>query len=275
ISRRGVRRARRAPARAACHARRPDVRGVARRRIDRLERGRLGATPFPAAASRRRRFYHLYSHAESRPSTGGSGSQRVCRAYLVVVPQRISARGRRRAAAGTSASAHAIAPFRGGKGCGDMAGRLLVVNDQPNTGQALQGALALEGFDVILATDDAEALEVVQGEEPDAVIVAVVEADAKGAALCQRLRETSPRLPVLMLAARDTVVEQTGGLAAGADEYLAKPFVLVELLARIRGLLRRKGRIGSDVLRFADLVLDPITPEVVRGGDRLELTLTE
>jgi two-component system response regulator MprA len=156
-----------------------------------------------------------------------------------------------------------------------MAGRLLVVNDQPTTGQALQGALAQEGFDVILATDDAEALEVVQGEEPDAVIVDVVEPDAKGAALCRRLRETSPRLPVLMLGARDTVVEQSGGLAAGADEYLAKPFVLVELLTRIRGLLRRKGRIGSEVLRFSDLVLDPTTREVVRGGERIELTLTE
>jgi len=156
-----------------------------------------------------------------------------------------------------------------------VAGRLLVVNDQPKTGRALQGALAQEGFDVILATDDAAALEAVQGEEPDAVIVDVVEPDADGAALCRRLRETSPRLPVLMLGERDTVVEQTGGLAAGADEYLAKPFVLVELLTRIRGLLRRRGRTGSDVLRFADLVLDPTTHEVVRSGERIELTLTE
>jgi len=156
-----------------------------------------------------------------------------------------------------------------------VAGRLLVVNDQPKTGQALQGALAQEGFDVILATDDTEALEAVRGEEPDAVIVDVVEPDADGAALCRRLRETSPRLPVLMLGARDTVVEQTGGLAAGADEYLAKPFVLVELLTRIRGLLRRRGRTGSEVLRFTDLVLDPTTREVVRGGERIELTLTE
>jgi two-component system response regulator MprA len=156
-----------------------------------------------------------------------------------------------------------------------MAGRLLVVNDQPKTGQALQGALAQEGFDVILATDDVEALEVVQDSEPDAVIVDVVESDADGAALCRRLRETSPRLPVLMLGEGDPAVEQAGGLAAGADEYLAKPFVLVELLTRIRGLLRRRGRIGSDVLRFADLALDPTTHEVVRGGERIELTLTE
>ena len=156
-----------------------------------------------------------------------------------------------------------------------MAGRLLVVNDEPRAGRALQGALALEGFNVILATDDREAVEVVQQTEPDAVIVDVIEPDARGAALCRRLRLASPRLPVLMLGEGDTVVDRTGGLAAGADEYLAKPFVLVELLTRIRGLLRRKRGIASEVLRFVDLVLDPTTHEVVRGGRPIELTLTE
>jgi two-component system response regulator MprA len=156
-----------------------------------------------------------------------------------------------------------------------MAGRLLVVNCEPNGGRALQGALALEGFDVVVANDDVEALEVVQGTEPDAVIVDVLEPDTKGAALCRRLRGASPGLPVLMLGAGDTVVARTGGLAAGADDYLAKPFVLVELLTRIRGLLRRKRGIVSEVLRFADLVLDPTTHEVLRSGRPIELTLTE
>jgi two-component system response regulator MprA len=153
-----------------------------------------------------------------------------------------------------------------------MAGRLLVVNDDPKMGRALQGALALDGFDVILATDDDDALEVVQATQPHAVIVDVVGPDARGAAFCRRLREASPRLPILMLGPGDTVVERAGGLAA---DYLAKPFVLVELLTRIRGLLRRNGRLGSDVLRFADLVLDQTTHQVVRGGRRIELTLTE
>jgi two-component system response regulator MprA len=156
-----------------------------------------------------------------------------------------------------------------------MAGHLLVVHDEPETGRALQGALASEGFDVILATGEAEALEVLEVTEPDAVILDVVEPDAGGAALCRRLRESSPRLSVLMLGEGDNVVERTGGLAAGADDYLAKPFALVELLTRIRGLLRRQGRIGSEMLRFADLVLDPTAHEVVRGGRRIELTLTE
>jgi len=131
-----------------------------------------------------------------------------------------------------------------------MVGRLLVVNDEPRTGRALQGALASEGFGVILAGDDAQALDVVQGTEPDAVIVDVVEPDARGTELCRRLREASPRLPVLMLGEGDTLVERTAGLAAGADDYLARPFALVELLTRIRRLLRRKQphRLGGPAL---------------------------
>ena len=156
-----------------------------------------------------------------------------------------------------------------------MAGRLLVVNCEPNAGRALQGALALEGFDVVLATDDVEAVEVVEDTEPDAVIVDVAEPDGKGSALCRRLRAMSPALPLLMLGAGDTAVARTGGLAAGADDYLTKPFVHVELVTRIRGLLRRRSRVDSEVLRFADLVLDPTTHEVVRSGRRIELTLTE
>jgi two-component system response regulator MprA len=156
-----------------------------------------------------------------------------------------------------------------------MAGRLLVVDEEPETGRALQGALALEGFDAVLATDEAEVLEIVQETEPDAVIVDLSSPDTRGAALCRRLREASPRLPVLMVGAGDTAVERTGGLAVGADDYLAKPYVLVELLTRVRGLLRRKDRVGAEVLRFSDLVLDPTTHAVVRDGRPIELTATE
>src|SRR5262245_25748799 len=136
-----------------------------------------------------------------------------------------------------------------------VSGRLLVVNCEPGAGRALQGALAAEGFDAVLATDEADALAFVRHTEPDAVIVDVAEPETRGATLCRQLREARPRLPRLMLGMRDPVVERTGGLAVGADDYLAKPIVLVELLTRIRGLLRRKRGIGSEVLRFADLVL--------------------
>lgn len=152
-----------------------------------------------------------------------------------------------------------------------MASRLLVVNDQPGTGEALQGALALEGFHVVLATDDSEALDLVEGEDPDAVIVDVAAPDSRGAALCRRLRRARPRVPVLMLGTRDSLAKGAGA----ADDYLKRPFVLVELLTRVRALLRRRGRAGADVLRFSDLALDPGTHEVSRGGRPIELTLTE
>jgi two-component system, OmpR family, response regulator MprA len=153
-----------------------------------------------------------------------------------------------------------------------MAGRVLVVNDEPEAGRALEGALASEGFDVVLASDEAEALEVVQGT---AVIVDLAGPDSRGAALCRRLHQAGPRVPVLMVGVGDTVADRTNGLVVGADDYRAKPFVLVELLTRIRGLLRRTGRAGSEVLRFSDLVLDPTTHVVVRDGRPIELTATE
>jgi len=156
-----------------------------------------------------------------------------------------------------------------------MAKRVLVVNDETDNGEALRGALALEGFDVLLATSDAEALGVVEWDEPDAVIVDVAPPRSRGAAVCLSLRAARPRLPLLMLGAGDTALELTGGIVAGADDYLPKPVALVELSARLRALLRRKGRAGADVLRYADLVLDPATRDVARGSRAIELTATE
>jgi two-component system response regulator MprA len=156
-----------------------------------------------------------------------------------------------------------------------MASRLLVVSDEPAGAQALGRALVLEGFDVFLATDDAEALDVAERQAPDVVLVDLVEADARGAALCRRLRQAVPRIPVLLVGARDTTVERTRGLVAGADDYIAKPFALVELLTRLRALLRRTRPLRADILRFADLVLDPATREVVNAGRPIDLTLTE
>lgn len=155
-----------------------------------------------------------------------------------------------------------------------MASRLLVVNDEPASAEALERALVVEGFDVVLAMDDAEAVDVAERQAPDAVLVDV-ECGARGAALCRRIRQAVPRIPVLLLGARDTSVERTRGLAAGADDYIARPFALVELLTRLRALLRRTGPRRADVLRFADLVLDPATREVVSAGRPIDLTVTE
>jgi two-component system response regulator MprA len=96
-----------------------------------------------------------------------------------------------------------------------------------------------------------------------------------GLEVARRLRAKGVRTPILMLTARDEVQDRVAGLDAGADDYVVKPFALEELLARVRALLRRTDAGGGDLLRYADLELDPRSREVRRGGELVELTRTE
>jgi two-component system response regulator MprA len=154
--------------------------------------------------------------------------------------------------------------------------RILVVDDERAVRESLRRALVLEGYEIELAGDGEEALaRVTSGPEPDAVILDVLMPGLDGLEVCRRLRQTGSRLPVLMLTARDEVENRVAGLDAGADDYVTKPFALEELLARVRALLRRSSAGSGDVLRFADLELDPGTREVRRDGDPIELTRTE
>jgi len=152
----------------------------------------------------------------------------------------------------------------------------MVVDDEPAVRDALRRALRLEGYDVALAADGAEALnQLADGAQPDALLLDVLMPGMDGLEVCRRLRRSGSRLPVLMLTARAEVSDRVSGLDAGADDYLAKPFALQELLARLRALLRRSGAEDGGALRFADLELDPRTREVRRGGEEIELTRTE
>jgi two-component system, OmpR family, response regulator MprA len=156
--------------------------------------------------------------------------------------------------------------------------RILVVDDERAVRDSLRRALELEGYDIELAADGSEALTLLteNGEsQPDAVILDVLMPGIDGLEVCRRLRRHGNRVPVLMLTARDEVESRVGGLDAGADDYVTKPFALEELLARIRALLRRASESSEEVLRFADLELDPGTREVRRAGERIELTRTE
>ena len=154
--------------------------------------------------------------------------------------------------------------------------RILVVDDEPAVRESLRRALQLEGYDVELAGDGEEALERVHAIAADAVVLDVSMPRLDGLETCRRLRSEGNSIPVLMLTARDEVSDRVAGLDAGADDYVVKPFALEELLARLRALLRRVTPAeDGDLLRFADLELDPATREVRRGGDSIELTRTE
>jgi two-component system response regulator MprA len=156
--------------------------------------------------------------------------------------------------------------------------KILVVDDERAVRESLRRALELEGYEIELAEDGRQALDRLDAEvQPDAVILDVLMPGVDGLEVCRTLRARGSWLPVLMLTARTQVEDRVEGLDAGADDYLAKPFALEELLARLRALLRRSGDNGGsgDTLSFADLELDPGTREVTRGDERIELTRTE
>jgi two-component system response regulator MprA len=153
--------------------------------------------------------------------------------------------------------------------------KILVVDDERAVRDSLRRALELEGYEVDLAVDGADGLARITEGQPDVVILDVLMPGVDGLEVSRRVRNSGNRVPVLMLTARDEVNDRVAGLDAGADDYVTKPFALDELLARVRALLRRTTEEFEDVLRFADLELNPGTREVQRAGELIELTRTE
>jgi two-component system response regulator MprA len=155
-----------------------------------------------------------------------------------------------------------------------MAARVLVVDDDEKITSFLRRALAYEGYQVEVADGGAAALAQALKSPPDLVVLDVMMPGLDGLEVCRRLRAGGD-VPVLMLTARDAVGDRVQGLDAGADDYLAKPFALEELLARLRALLRRREAGAPAVLRFADLSLDTASREANRAGRGFELTTKE
>ncbi|MFC5950214.1 response regulator transcription factor [Pseudonocardia lutea] len=160
--------------------------------------------------------------------------------------------------------------------------RILVVDDDRAVRESLRRSLAFNGYQVDLASDGLAALEAVDAQRPDAMVLDVMMPRLDGLEVCRRMRAAGDELPILVLTARDAVSDRVAGLDAGADDYLPKPFALEELLARLRALLRRRtaddiaAAAGqSQVLEFADLSLDPDTRDVRRGERAISLTRTE
>jgi two-component system, OmpR family, response regulator len=156
--------------------------------------------------------------------------------------------------------------------------RVLVVDDEPNLAELLTSALRLEGMDVTAALDGTSALRMVRRSVPDIVVLDVMLPDMEGFTVLRRLREQEARVPVLFLTARDAVEDRVVGLTAGGDDYVTKPFSLEEVVARLRGLLRRGGALTTEehgVLVVGDLRLDEDAHEVWRAGEEIQLTATE
>ncbi|SQD96398.1 two-component response regulator (YkoH) [Parafrankia sp. Ea1.12] len=155
--------------------------------------------------------------------------------------------------------------------------RVLVVDDEEAITDLVAMALRYEGFDVSAAHSGQAALTQVSREPPDLLVLDVMLPDIDGFAVCQRLRNAGRDVPTLFLTARDTTEDKVHGLMLGGDDYVTKPFVVSELVARVRAILRRAGMVDGapEPLRFADLELDPGTREVRRAGRLVELTVTE
>ncbi|MEU6577720.1 response regulator transcription factor [Streptomyces sp. NPDC046805] len=158
--------------------------------------------------------------------------------------------------------------------------RVLVVDDEPSITELLGMSLRYEGWQVRVAGDGEGALRAAREFRPDAVVLDMTLSDMDGLTVLGRLRRDLPGVPVLFLTAKDAVEDRVAGLTAGGDDCVAKPFGVEEVVARLRGLIRRSGAGAADrrsesVLVVGDLTLDEDSHEVTRAGEDIHLTATE
>jgi two-component system OmpR family response regulator len=156
--------------------------------------------------------------------------------------------------------------------------RALVVDDEEMLADMLRMALRPEGWDTQVAHDGQAALRLARETPPDVVVLDIMMPGLDGLTVLRRLREAGNDCPVLLLTAKDAVEDRVAGLTAGGDDYVTKPFSLEEVMARLRGLVRRSLRAAGDdgpIVRVGDLTLDEESYEVERAGHPIQLTPTE
>ncbi len=153
--------------------------------------------------------------------------------------------------------------------------RVMVVEDERRMALHIARALTEDSFAVDVAHDGERALDLALTSDYDAIVLDIMLPRLDGLTVCRRLRGAARHVPVLMLSARDMVEDRVGGLDAGADDYLVKPFAMQELLARVRALVRRQSREMLPVLRVGDLEVDRATRRVRRGSRDISLTQKE
>ena len=153
--------------------------------------------------------------------------------------------------------------------------QILIVEDERKIAEVLRRGFLEERYQADIAFNGEEALYKFAVNSYDLVVLDLMIPKVSGIEVCRKIREKNSGLPVLMLTARDAVEDKVAGLDAGADDYLTKPFSFVELLARIRALLRRGKTADPTVMSLGELVLDPATKGVSRGPQKIDLTARE
>jgi two-component system, OmpR family, response regulator TrcR len=156
--------------------------------------------------------------------------------------------------------------------------RVLLVDDEPALTNLVKMALHYEGWVVEIANNGREAIAKFDSVGPDVLVLDILLPDIDGLRILQRIRESDNYIPTLFLTARDSVMDRVTGLTSGADDYMTKPFSLEELVARLRGLLRRSSQLtppAAEALKVGDLRVDTASREVTRGGTPISLSSTE
>ncbi|MGI8768424.1 MAG: response regulator transcription factor [Propionibacteriaceae bacterium] len=156
--------------------------------------------------------------------------------------------------------------------------RILAVDDEPSLTELLAMAMRYEGWQVNTAASGLDAVRAARETRPDAIVLDMMLPDFDGMEVMRRIRTEDPDVPVIFLTAKDAVEDRISGLTAGGDDYVTKPFSLEEVIARLRGLLRRSGATttrSESALVVGDLSLDEDSHEVTRAGEPIQLTATE
>ena len=156
--------------------------------------------------------------------------------------------------------------------------KILVVEDEPSQREVLAYNLKAEGFLVISADDGEDALFLVEEEEPDLILMDWMMPNLSGIEVCRRLKSSNKTraIPIIMVSARSEEMDKVRGLEIGADDYLVKPYSVIELIARLRTQLRRtRAATIGETLHFQDIILDPETHKVFRDKAQLKLGPTE
>ncbi|MDD5434036.1 MAG: response regulator transcription factor [Nitrospira sp.] len=153
--------------------------------------------------------------------------------------------------------------------------RLLLVEDEKDLSAIIKQGLEEEGYIVETAHDGEEGLYMAENFPADAIILDIMLPLMDGLTILSTIRKKGIATPVLLLTARDAVVDKIAGLDTGADDYLTKPFAFAELLARVRSLLRRKGTVKEAVMVIDDLEINTASHEVKRGGRLINLSAKE